>query len=134
MIAKPKQRYLGRTIGGLRLLAQRSVFYISFLNFFMILTLYCLRVREIRINAFGMFTFDLSVIPFWLFLTILMVIFGLMLIIDYVYILPSEMSFIVWQQYRYNPIVQDIRRLEERIEAIESKLNQVMELLSNFKK
>jgi len=81
----PKQKRVSRFIGGVKELLTRVTFYISILNFLMIIvTTYCTTIRHVY-N-----------IPFWVFFATFVVIVLVAMIFEYTIILPSQIAFLNW--------------------------------------
>ncbi len=110
----PKQKRVGKFIGGLKELLARVTFYISILNFLMIIaTTYYTTVRHV---------YD---IPFWLFFLILAAIVFVAMIVEYTIVMPSQIAFLNWQAYTHdNPIRKDLERVMSKLEEIEKKLGE----------
>lgn len=112
MIPIPRQKRVGRFIGGLKELLARVTFYISILNFLMIIaTTYYTTVRH------------LYSIPFWMFFLALAVILVVAMVVEYTIVLPSQIAFLNWQAYTHdNPIRRDLEKIMARLDEIEKKL------------
>jgi hypothetical protein len=126
----PPQSKGNRFIGGIKVLAQRVQVYISLGTFLMIASLWYLKIKTMQINILG-YTIDLGclLVSFWVFLGLLLVIFVIIATVDYIYVLPSELQFQLWQQYKHNPIIHDVRELQERVARIEKKLDEILQQL-----
>ncbi|MDK2876176.1 MAG: hypothetical protein PWQ22_586 [Archaeoglobaceae archaeon] len=105
----PKQKRVGRFIGGVKELLARVTFYISILNFLMIIvTTYYTTIRHIY-N-----------IPFWVFFATLAVIVIVAMVFEYTIVLPSQIAFLNWQAYTHdNPIRKDLEKIMSKLEEIE---------------
>lgn len=108
----PTQRNTGQVIGAAHVLLGRTTFYISIINFLLlIVTAYYTTIR------------NFIAVPFIWFLsfTVLIVIFAM--IIEYVVILPSSIIFNNIQMYKHdNPLKDDIKLVLERLDDIEEQL------------
>lgn len=108
----PRQRALGKSLGGAKIMFHRSRFPLSIVNFVLILiTAYYTTVRHI-----------VPWLPLWIFLIILVVCIGGYMVIDYVYFYPSELEFKKEEQYKRDPIACDVREINDRLERIENEL------------
>ena len=114
MIPVPKQKRVGRFIGGVKELLGRVTFYISLLNFLMLaVTSYYTTIQHI------------VQIPFWTFFAMLMTVVLAAMILEYTIILPSQIAFLNWQVYTHdNPIRRDLEKIMSKLEEIEKKLNE----------
>lgn len=108
----PSQRNTGQLIGAVHVLLGRTTFYISILNFFMlILTAYYTTIRNI------------VTIPFTWFLLSMLVIIFIAMVLEYVVILPSTIIFNNMQMYKHNnPLKDDIKLVLKRLDEIENKI------------
>jgi len=108
----PPQRRV-RYIGAIKNVLSRSTFYISILNFFMIIaTSYVVVIQKY---------FPL---PFWCFLLVLILLVIGIMVFDYIIMLPSEISFMNWQTYEHNnPLREDLEKLDKKVNQILSKIN-----------
>jgi len=108
----PPQRRI-RYIGAIKNVLSRSTFYISILNFFMIIaTSYVVVIQKY---------FPL---PFWCFLLVLILLVIGIMVFDYIIMLPSEISFMNWQTYEHNnPLREDLEKLDKKVNQILSKIN-----------
>jgi len=114
----PKQRMVGRFIGGLKELLARVTFYISILNFLMIIaTTYYTTVRHV---------YDM---PFWQFFLILATIVVVAMIFEYTIVMPSQIAFLNWQAYTHdNPIRKDLEKVMAKLEEIEKEIEKLKEV------
>ena len=111
----PKQRRVGRFIGGIKELLGRVTFYISMMNFLMLAaTAYYTTIRHFL------------PISFWIFLAILVAIVITAMILEYTVILPSQIAFMNWQIYTHeNPIRKDLEKVMAKLEEIERVLEEI---------
>ena len=109
----PSQKKTGPLIGGLKELFGRTSFYITVINFMLlIVTAYYTTIR------------DFVNMPFIWFFVIIMLILGFAMLIEYVYILPSSMIFQNSQSYKHeNPFKNDIQLILNRLDEIEQKID-----------
>ena len=109
----PSQKKPGQFIGGLKELFGRTSFYITVINFMLlIVTAYYTTIR------------DFVNMPFIWFFAIIMLILGFAMFIEYVYILPSSMIFQNSQSYKHeNPLKDDIKLILNRLDEIEKKID-----------
>ena len=109
----PNQRDTGQLIGAVHVLLGRTTFYISILNFFMlIVTAYYTTIR------------NLVSIPFIWFVLSMLVVILIAMVLEYVVILPSTIIFNNVQAYKHeNPFKDDIKLILNRLDDIEDKLN-----------
>lgn len=109
----PSQINTGPWIGALKDLFSRSIFYISIINFFLlIITAYYTTIR------------NFVQIPFLWFIIITVLIIVLAMIVEYIIILPSCYVFNNSQVYKHdNPLKDDIKLVLDRLDIIEDKIN-----------
>jgi len=110
----PSQRRV-RYIGGFKNLLMRTTSYIAILNFLMIaVTAYYTTVRYFL------------PIPFAIFMLCLVLLVFVAMLIEWRYVLPSEIRFLVWQQYIHeNPLVRDVKELKEAVKRLEREMKQM---------
>jgi hypothetical protein len=108
----PRQRELGTFIGGLKLLFQRTMIYFSIYNFVMIFVMgYYTTIRHI-----------IPWLPFTVFFLCPLVIQAVLMIIDYVYVYPSEVRFMAHHRYLRDPLAEDVREIKRDIKEIKEAL------------
>lgn len=109
----PSQRNTGQVIGAVHSLLGRTTFYISIINFFLlIVTAYYTTLR------------NFIPVPFIWFLISMVFIIVIAMILEYVVILPSSVMFSNMQSYKHdNPLKDDIKLILNRLDDIENKLN-----------
>lgn len=112
-----RQHDLGPYVGGFKDLAQRSMFYVTAINF--ILTI------GISYSVFVNQWFGIGV-----FLGLLAFAVLVMMLVEYKFILPSTWSFVNRQTYKHkNPLLTKFEEFEEkmdkRMDVIEKKLNTI---------
>jgi hypothetical protein len=109
----PSQRNTGQIIGAVHSLLGRTTFYISIINFFLLIaTAYYTTFR------------NFISIPFTWFMLVMVLIVGIAMVLEYVVILPSSVMFSNMQSYKHeNPLKDDIKLILNRLDDIEDKLN-----------
>ena len=109
----PSQRNTGQIIGGVHSLLGRTTFYISIINFFLLIaTAYYTTLR------------NFIHIPFILFVLSMVLIICIAMVLEYVVILPSSVIFSNMQSYKHdNPLKDDIKLILERIDELETKID-----------
>lgn len=109
----PTQKNTGQHIGAIKELFGRTSFYITIINFFLlIVTAYYTTIRNF---------IPISFISFMAFAVFLV---GVAMIIEYVVILPSSMAFQNLQAYKHtNPFKDDIKLVLKRLDEIEKKID-----------
>ena len=112
-----KQHNIGGSIGGLKDLTMRTMFYVSALNFIMlVITSYSVSLRDFMGKYVEWFSFPI-------FFGILILILIISMIIEYKFILPSQWQFANKQQYEHkNPIRLDLEEIKDRMTKIEEHL------------
>lgn len=108
----PKQKRVGRFIGGLKELLSRVTFYISIMNFGMlIITSYYTTIRHVYS------------VPFWIFFGFLAMVVLVAMIVEYTIVLPSQTAFLNWQVYTHdNPIRRDLEKIMRKLEELEEEV------------
>lgn len=106
----PGQKNTGQHIGAIKELFGRTSFYITVINFFLlIVTAYYTTIRNF---------IPVSFITFMIFALSLVCI---AMIVEYVVILPSSMAFQNLQAYKHtNPLRDDIKEILDRITKLET--------------
>lgn len=109
----PKQKNTGQWIGAAKDIFSRSTFYISIINFFLLVaTAYYTTVR------------DFISIPFIWFVGFAVSIIILAMLLEYTIILPSCYAFNNAQAYKHdNPLKDDVKTILERLDTIEDKID-----------
>lgn len=109
----PQQKNTGPWIGALKDLFSRSIFYISIINFFLLIaTAYYTTIR------------NFVQISFLWFIVLAMLIIALAMVVEYTIILPSCYVFNNMQVYKHdNPLKDDINLVLERLDIIEDKID-----------
>lgn len=108
----PKQRRVGKFIGGLKELFARISFYISIINFI-----------QVTVMAYYTTIRNVSDISFTLYLLILAILILAVMIFEYTIVMPSQIAFLNWQVYTHdNPIRRDLEKVMAKLEEIEKKL------------
>lgn len=108
----PSQKNTGQWIGAVHVLLGRTTFYISIINFFLlIVTAYYTTLRHF------------IPIPFIWFMFFALLLVVLAMVVEYVVILPSSIIFNNIQMYKHNnPLKDDIQTVLKRLDDIEDKL------------
>lgn len=114
-----KQYTISPLVGGVKDLAQRTMFYVSAINF-VLLIITTFSVSQL-VNQIGLFVF----------VGIIIVVLLLAMAIEYKFILPSSWVFINKQRYKHGePLIKDIqevlkvqKKMIKRLRAIEKKLS-----------
>lgn len=108
----PSQRNTGQHIGALKELFGRTSFYITVINFFLlIVTAYYTTIRNF---------IPVSFISFMAFAVFLVCV---AMVVEYVIILPSSMAFQNLQAYKHtNPLKDDVKLILKRLDEIEKKI------------
>jgi|SRR3989304_7556199 len=105
----PEQKKLSPFWGGLKELLIRAMVYIGIINFILIM-----------ITAYHTAIKDIMPIPFWLFFLVLTFILFVVMIFEYIVVLPSSIAFANRQSYKHdNPIKDDIIRILKKLDEIE---------------
>jgi small-conductance mechanosensitive channel len=113
----PRQKKVGTFLGGLKELLGRTIFYVSIINFLLLMvTAYYTTLR------------NFIPIPFWTFFLILIAIVIVALILEYTIILPSSIAFMNIQAYKHeNPLRDDVQEILRRMEKIEEDIKKIKE-------
>lgn len=108
----PKQKKISPFWGGLKDLLSRTMFYVAIINFMLIVIMsYHTSLKEI------------IQIPFWIFILILTICLFIIMIFEYMIMLPSSTAFSNIQSYKHeNPIKEDLKNILKKIEVIEEHL------------
>jgi len=114
-----KQYSTGPWLGGLKDLASRAVFYLSLLNFIQIsATFYYITLKP-------NYQWFLPWVSFGAYFGILMFLVLIVMFLEYKFVIPSTYMFLNRQEYLHqNLIRKDLRRLQEKLERIEKKLDE----------
>jgi len=113
----PEQKKVSPFWGGIKELLSRAMFYIGIINFILIM-----------ITSYHTSIKDILTIPFWVFFLIMTVILGIVMIFEYIVVLPSSVAFSNRQSYKHdNPIKDDFIKILKKLDDIERRL----ELLEN---
>lgn len=108
----PVQKNTGPIIGAMKDVFGRSLFYISIINFFLlIVTAYYTTIRNV------------VSIPFSWFIGFTMILIILAMIFEYVFVMPSSYAFANTQSYKHhNPLKDDVKLILERLDEIEENI------------
>ena len=111
----PSQKDTGQYIGAVKELFGRTSFYITVINFFLlIVTAYYTTIRNF---------IPISFLSFMLFMVFIVCI---AMVIEYVIILPSSVAFQNLQAYKHtNPLKDDIKLILKRLDEIEKEVERV---------
>ena len=116
----PEQKKISPFWGGIKELLSRAMFYIGIINFILIM-----------ITAYHTSIKDILQMPFWIFFSILTIILGIVMVFEYIVVLPSSVAFSNRQSYKHdNPIKDDMIKILKKLDDIERRL----ELLENSKR
>lgn len=109
----PTQKDTGQYIGALKELFGRTSFYITVINFFLlIVTAYYTTIR------------NFIPISFLSFMAIAVLIVCIAMVIEYIVILPSSVAFQNHQAYKHtNPLKDDVKLILKRLDEIENKMD-----------
>lgn len=108
----PEQKKVSTFWGGIKELLGRAMFYIGIINFILIM-----------ITAYHTSIKDIMPIPFWTFFLALIVILFIVMVFEYVIILPSSIAFSNRQSYKHdNPIKDDMNKVLKKLDGIEQQL------------
>ena len=112
-----KQYNVGTSVGGLKDITMRTMFYVSALNFIMlVITSYSVSLRDFMSEYVEWFSFPV----FFGFLILILII---AIIIEYKFILPSQWQFANKQQYEHkSPVRLDLEEIKDRLTEIEKHL------------
>lgn len=107
----PIQKNTGQLIGAVNELFGRTSFYITVINFLLlIVTAYYTTIR------------NFIHIPFIWFMFIVLLVVLIAMVIEYVIILPSSVIFQNTQAYKHdNPLKDDIKLILKRLDDIEKR-------------
>jgi hypothetical protein len=116
-------------LGGIKVVAQSAMFYVTALNFVMLIWL---SIQDTTLSVV-LREFGAKYVPWFNFPIFLAIAIGLLLIamwVEYKYIIPSTWAFQNWQFYAHrNPMRSDVLKvlsnqesIDERLSAIEDKL------------
>ncbi|NOR85465.1 hypothetical protein GQ473_05060 [archaeon] len=109
----PSQQDTGQYIGAIKELFGRTSFYITVINFFLlIVTAYYTTIR------------DFIPISFLTFIATTVLMVCVAMVIEYVVILPSSVVFQNIQAYKHtNPLKDDVKLILERLDKIDEKIS-----------
>ena len=121
MFKIPEQKKFSPFWGGIKELLSRAMFYIGIINFILIM-----------ITAYHTSIKDIMPVPFWIFFMTLTVVLFIVMVFEYVVVLPSSIAFSNRQSYKHdNPLKDDITKVLSKLNSIEQQLRlseQQMEL------
>ena len=121
MIKIPEQKKVSPFWGGLKELLGRAMFYIGIINFILI-----------TITAYHTSIKDIMPIPFWIFFLLLFIGLLILMILEYVIILPSSIAFSNRQSYKHdNPVKDDINKILSKLENMEKDIKAMNQLLNS---
>lgn len=119
MIRIPDQKKVSPFWGGIKELLGRAMFYIGIINFILIM-----------ITAYHTSIKNFMPIPFWAFFVTLTVILFIVMIFEYIVILPSSIAFSNRQSYKHdNPIKEDMNKIITKLDDIEQRLELIEQQL-----
>jgi hypothetical protein len=123
------QRKSGAWLGGVKIVIQSAMFYLTAVNFLLLLwlnisnTAYDEIIRDFMTKHMPWFNFPI-------FMGILFAFMLVAMYFEYKYVIPSSWKFQNWQWYEHgNPMRTELgkmeKRLDKRLEVIEKKLGNV---------
>ena len=108
----PEQKKFSPFWGGIKELLSRAMFYIGIINFILIM-----------ITAYHTSIKDIIPVPFWIFFMVLTVILFVVMVFEYVIVLPSSIAFSNRQSYKHdNPLKDDITKVLNKLDSMEQQL------------
>lgn len=113
------QYNLGMWVGGLRDILTRMMFYISMINFLLIIAMaYNTTIRDFMLPRFPWFNF-----PIFIFMMILFVFLAMLL--EYKFIVPSSVTYANRQLYTHqNLLRRDLAKVSKELEEIKALLKE----------
>lgn len=108
----PSQKNTGQYIGAVKELLGRTSFYITIINFLLlIITSYYTTIRFI------------IPVSFFIFISAVLILVCAAMLVEYIVILPSSVVFQNYQAYKHsNPLKDDIKLILNRLNEIENKI------------
>lgn len=111
----PEQKKASPFWGGIKELLGRAMFYIGIINFILIM-----------VTAYHTSIKDIMPVPFWVFFLSLTVVLFIVMIFEYIVILPSSIVFSNRQSYKHeNPIKDDMNKILEKLVSMEQRLGKL---------
>jgi BMFP domain-containing protein YqiC len=111
----PEQKKASPFWGGIKDVLSRAMFYISIINFILIM-----------VTAYHTSIKDIIPIPFWTFFIVLSTLLFVVMIFEYVIMLPSSVVFSNRQSYKHeNPMRDDMNRILEKLDIMERRLDKL---------
>lgn len=106
----PKQKNIGSFLGGLKTIFSSVTFYIGLINFSLLVP-----------TAYNTTLKYYLPISFWLFVLIVFIVLFIAMIVEYVLIMPSGISFANKQSWEFdNPVRREFERLNKRLDKLET--------------
>lgn len=111
----PEQKKASPFWGGIKELLGRAMFYIGIINFILIM-----------VTAYHTSIKDIMPVPFWVFFLSLTVVLFIVMIFEYIVILPSSIVFSNRQSYKHeNPIKDDMNKILEKLVSMGQRLDKL---------
>lgn len=111
----PEQKKASPFWGGIKDILSRAMFYISIINFILIM-----------VTAYHTSIKDIIPVPFWTFFLVLSVLLFAVMIFEYVVMLPSSVVFSNRQSYKHeNPMRDDMNRILDKLANMEKRLDKL---------
>lgn len=115
MFKIPEQKKASPFWGGIKDILGRAMFYIGIINFILIM-----------VTAYHTSIKDIIHIPFWTFFLVLSVSLFVIMIFEYVVMLPSSVVFSNRQSYKHeNPMRNDMNKILEKLASMEKRLDKL---------
>jgi hypothetical protein len=113
IIKIPEQKKASPFWGGIKDILGRAMFYIGIINFILIM-----------VTAYHTSIKDMMPIPFWTFFLVLSVLLFVVMIFEYVVMLPSSVVFSNRQSYKHeNPMRDDMNKILEKLDSMEQRFD-----------
>lgn len=120
----PEQKKVSPFWGGIKELLARAMFYVGIINFILIM-----------VTAYHTSIKDIMPVPFLTFFLILTAIVFVVMIFEYVVILPSSIAFSNGQSYKHdNPIKDDMNKILGKLDDMEKEMKILEENIEELKK
>ena len=119
-----KQKETGKVIGGLKTQVERSMAYVTVINFgLIVITAYHTTIHPI-----------FPAIPFWGFFAVLAIFILGVIVFEYTIVYPSELTFLshqLWKKER-NPMFGEIRDIKKELTAQKATDKAILEKLEKI--
>jgi len=124
LFRKIKQKETGKVLGGIKTLIERSMSYVTVINFGLIaITAYHTTIHPI-----------FPAIPFWGFFASLAIFVLGVIILEYIVVYPSEITFLAhqtWKEER-NPMFGEIKVIKKELTAQNASDKAILEKLEKI--